>query len=164
YLTSVLTAAKVRGYQGEALSADPRKVAACAKHFAAYGGAEGGRDYNTVDVSEQRLRNVYLPPFKAALNAGVATVMASFNTVSGVPAHANSHLLTEVLREEWQYDGMVVSDWTGVQELIAHGLAEDGADAIRQALGAGVDMEMVSTHITEHGEKLLAAGAIDPAR
>ncbi|NJA57888.1 glycoside hydrolase family 3 N-terminal domain-containing protein [Streptomyces sp. NEAU-H3] len=164
YLTAVLTAAKVRGYQGPALSADPRKVAACAKHFAADGGAEGGRDYNTVDVSEQRLRNVYLPPFKAALDAGVATVMASFNTVSGVPAHANSHLLTEVLRQEWKYDGMVVSDWTGVQELIAHGLAEDGADALRQALGAGVDMEMVSTHITEHGEKLLAAGAIDPAR
>lgn len=164
YLTAAFAAAKVRGYQGPSVSDDPRKVAACAKHFAAYGGAEGGRDYNTVDVSEQRLRNTYLPPFKAALDAGAATVMASFNTVSGVPAHAHPHLLTDILRGEWGFDGFVVSDWTGVQELIAHGFAEDGADAIRQALGAGVDMEMVSTHVTEHGEKLLAAGLIDAAR
>lgn len=166
YLTSAFAAAKVRGYQGE----DPKdlkakdRVASCAKHFVAYGGAEGGRDYNTVDVSESRLRNLYLPPFKAALDAGAATVMASFNTISGVPAHANPHTLTEILKEEWGFDGLVVSDFTGVQELIAHGFAEDGADAARLALNAGVDMEMTSTNFVEHGKKLLREGKIEEKR
>lgn len=138
YLTTAFAVAKVEGYQGEkgsGLDAKDR-IAACAKHFVAYGGAEGGRDYNTVDVSESRLRNHYLPPFKAALDAGVATVMASFNTISGVPAHGNSHTLTDVLSKEWGFDGFVVSDWNGVDELIAHGFAEDGADAARLALNA----------------------------
>ncbi|WP_030257590.1 glycoside hydrolase family 3 N-terminal domain-containing protein [Streptomyces violens] len=166
YLTSAFAAAKVRGYQGE----DPKdlkakdRVAACAKHFVAYGGAEGGRDYNTVDVSESRLRNLYLPPFKAALDAGVATVMASFNTISGVPAHANPHTLTDILKKEWGFDGLVVSDFTGVKELIAHGFAEDGADAARLSLNAGVDMEMTSTHFVENGKKLLRAGKIEQQR
>ncbi|MDI3404966.1 beta-glucosidase BglX [Streptomyces cavernicola] len=154
YLTARFAAAKVRGYQGEDLSA-PDRVAACAKHFAAYGGAEGGRDYNTVDVSESRLRNLYLPPFRAALDAGAATVMAAFNTVSGVPAHGNGHLLTEILKEEWEFDGVVVSDWNGVQELIAHGFAADPADAARLALDAGLDLEMVSTTLADHGKQLL---------
>ncbi|WP_374120810.1 glycoside hydrolase family 3 N-terminal domain-containing protein [Streptomyces sp. AN091965] len=163
YLTAEFAAAKVRGYQGRDHAAKDR-LAACAKHFVAYGGAEGGRDYNTVDVSESRLRNLYLPPFKAALDAGVATVMASFNTVGGVPAHGNAHTLTDVLRKEWGFDGFVVSDWTGVQELIAHGFAEDGAAAARLALTAGVDMEMVSTTLREHGRQLLREGGISAHR
>lgn len=166
YLTTAFAVAKVEGYQGEkgsGLDAKDR-IAACAKHFVAYGGAEGGRDYNTVDVSESRLRNHYLPPFKAALDAGVATVMASFNTISGVPAHGNSHTLTDVLSKEWGFDGFVVSDWNGVDELIAHGFAEDGADAARLALNAGVDMEMASTDLAKHGKKLLSGGRISTKR
>ncbi|MEU6847144.1 beta-glucosidase BglX [Streptomyces sp. NPDC046716] len=159
FLTARYAAAKVKGYQGSGLSAKTA-VAACAKHFVAYGGAEGGRDYNTVDVSESRLRNLYLPPFKAALEAGAATVMASFNTVSGVPGHGNTHTLTGILKKEWGFDGTVVSDWTGVQELIAHGFAEDGADAARLALNAGVDMEMTSTNLRTHGRRLLREGRI----
>ncbi|WP_433544840.1 glycoside hydrolase family 3 N-terminal domain-containing protein [Streptomyces sp. CA-294286] len=163
YLTAAFAAAKTRGYQGSDLTAQDR-VAACAKHFVAYGGAEGGRDYNTVDVSESRLRNLYLPPFKAALDAGCATVMASFNTISGIPAHANSHTLTEILKEDWEFDGVVVSDWNGVGELLPHGFAADGADAGRIALTAGVDMEMVSTHLADHGAELLASGRIREER
>ncbi|WP_030613493.1 glycoside hydrolase family 3 N-terminal domain-containing protein [Streptomyces sclerotialus] len=171
YLTSHFAAAKVRAYQGgdgkdrrrDSLK-DKDRLAACAKHFVAYGGAEGGRDYNTVDVSESRLRNLYLPPFKAALDAGAVTVMASFNTISGVPAHGNTHTLTEILKREWGFDGLVVSDFTGVQELIAHGFAEDGADAARLSLNAGVDMEMTSTHFVENGKKLLRAGKIEQSR
>lgn len=166
YLTTAFAVAKVEGYQGErgsGLDAKDR-IAACAKHFVAYGGAEGGRDYNTVDVSESRLRNHYLPPFKAALDAGVATVMASFNTISGVPAHGNTHMLTEVLSKEWGFEGFVVSDWNGVDELVAHGFAEDGADAARLALNAGVDMEMASTDLAKHGKKLLSSGRISGQR
>lgn len=143
FLGSVLAAAGVRGFQGSNLR-DPTSIAATAKHFAAYGGAEGGRDYNVVDVSEGRLREVYLPPFRAAACAGVATFMASFNEISGIPAHANRWLLTDLLKKEWGYDGMVVSDWTGIHELIPHGVAKDSADAARLGITAGVDMEMVS--------------------
>ncbi|WP_438484407.1 glycoside hydrolase family 3 N-terminal domain-containing protein [Streptomyces sp. S186] len=163
YLTAAFAAAKVRGYQGDRLTG-PDRIAACAKHFVAYGGAEGGRDYTTVDVSEFRLRNLYLPPFQAAVDAGVATVMASFNTIAGVPAHANPHTLTDVLRREWGFDGMVVSDWNGVRELVAHGVAEDDADAARLALGAGVDMEMTSTTLVTHGRRLLQEGRISAQR
>ncbi|WP_330177574.1 glycoside hydrolase family 3 C-terminal domain-containing protein [Streptomyces sp. NBC_01498] len=163
YLNAVLAVAKVRGYQGSDLRA-PDRIAACAKHYVAYGGAEGGRDYNTVDVSEARLRNHYLPPFKAAVDARVATVMAAFNTISGVPAHGNAHTLTRILKQDWGFDGFVVSDWTGVQELVPHGFAADGQDAARLAFNAGVDMEMVSTHLADHGRTLLEEGAIDPAR
>ncbi len=163
YLTSAYAVAKVKGYQGDDLTS-PDRVAACAKHFVAYGGAEGGRDYNTVDVSEQRLRNLYLPPFKAAVEAGAATVMAAFNTISGVPAHANSHTLTGILKDEWDFDGVVVSDWTGVLELIAHGNAADSAQAARRSLTAGVDMEMVSTTFVDHGRELLASGDLTMER
>ncbi|WP_055527700.1 beta-glucosidase BglX [Streptomyces alboniger] len=170
YLTSAFAAAKVRGYQGEpggtgspGYGAKDR-VAACAKHFVAYGGAEGGRDYNTVDVSESRLRSLYLPPFKAALDAGAATVMASFNTIGGIPGHGNTHTLTDILKEEWGFDGLVVSDWTGVQELIPHGFAEDGAAAARLSLNAGVDMEMTSTHLLKNGRRLLREGRISEER
>lgn len=137
YLNAVFAVAKVQGYQGPADGSELSRmdrIAACAKHFVAYGGAEGGRDYNTVDVSEQRLRNLYLPPFKAAVDAGVATVMAAFNTIGGVPAHGNAHTMNSVLKEEWGFKGFVVSDYTGVVELMAHGFAEDGADAGRLAL------------------------------
>ncbi|MFD5067943.1 glycoside hydrolase family 3 N-terminal domain-containing protein [Streptomyces sp. NPDC058369] len=163
YLNAVLAVAKVRGYQGPADGSGLRSqehIAACAKHFVAYGGAEGGRDYNTVDISEQRLRNHYLPPFKAALDAGAATVMAAFNTVGGVPAHANSHTMNTILKGEWDFDGFVVSDYTGVMELVAHGYAEDAAHAAELSLMHGLDMEMVSTHIADHGKDLLDAGRI----
>lgn len=125
-LAARMAVAKVHGYQGDDL-ASPDRVAACAKHFVAYGGAEGGRDYNTVDVSLQRLHNLYLPPFKASVEAGVATVMASFNTISGVPAHGNGYVLHDVLKGAYGFRGFVVSDYTGVEELILHGLAGDGA-------------------------------------
>lgn len=167
YLNAAFAVAKVQGYQGPADGSELSRmdrIAACAKHFVAYGGAEGGRDYNTVDVSEQRLRNLYLPPFKAAVDAGVATVMAAFNTVGGVPAHGNAHTMNSVLKEEWGFKGFVVSDYTGVEELIAHGFAEDGADAGRLALTAGLDMEMVSTNVADHGEALLSDGLITMER
>ncbi|MBB5939677.1 glycoside hydrolase family 3 N-terminal domain-containing protein [Streptomyces zagrosensis] len=167
HLTERFAAAKVTGHQGRADGSDLAardRMATCAKHFVAYGGAEGGRDYNTVDVSEARLRNLYLPPFKAAVAAGAATVMASFNTISGVPAHGNAHTLTDVLKREWGFSGFVVSDWAGVQEMIPHGFAADGTDAARLALNAGVDMEMVSTHVRDQGPKLLASGEISRER
>ncbi len=155
YLATQFAVAKVRGYQGDDYSA-PDRVAACAKHFVAYGGAEGGRDYNTVDVSLQRLHNLYLPPFKASVEAGVATVMAGFNTISGVPAHGNGYVLHDVLKGAYGFRGFVVSDYTGIEELILHGLAGDGADAAAAALPAGVDMEMVSTNYARFAERLLA--------
>ncbi|WP_370961860.1 beta-glucosidase BglX [Amycolatopsis sp. cg9] len=154
YLATKLAVSKVRGYQGDDYG-KPDRVAACAKHFVAYGGAEGGRDYNTVDVSLQRLHNLYLPPFKASVEAGVATVMASFNTISGVPAHGNGYVLHDVLKGRYGFGGFVVSDYTGIQELILHGLAGDGADAAAAALPAGVDMEMVSTTYAEFAQRLL---------
>ena len=143
YLGSVMAAAQVRGYQGDNLSS-PVAVLATAKHFAAYGGAEAGRDYNVVSVSERDLWNIYLPPFHAAVRAGVGSLMASFNEINGTPAHANDWLLTDVLRKQWSFRGMVVSDWTGVWELIQHGLGDSVTVATR-ALRAGVDMEMSST-------------------
>jgi beta-glucosidase len=163
YLTSRFAAAKTQAFQGKDLAA-PTSLAACAKHFVAYGQPEGGREYNTVDLSEQRLRNMYLEPFRAAVNAGISTVMASFNTIAGVPGHANHHTLSDILRREWGFAGMVVSDYEGVKELIAHGVAEDGADAGRLALNAGVDMEMVSTELAQYGQQLLASGAITMRR
>ena len=159
YLTSKLAAAKVTGYQGSDYSA-PDRLAACAKHYVAYGGTEGGRDYNTVDLSIQQLHNQYLPPFKAAVEAGVATVMTSFNTVAGVPAHANVYTVREVLKARYHFDGFVVSDYTGIQELINHGVAGNGADAAALGINAGVDMEMVSTNYVDSGKQLLAAHRI----
>ncbi len=163
YLASTYAAAKTVAFQGASLTSS-KTLAACAKHFVAYGGAEGGRDYNTVDVSIQRLHNLYLPPFKAAVAAGVATVMTSFNTVSGVPAHGNRYVVHDVLKTRYGFDGFVVSDYTGIQELIVHGLAADGADAARHALRAGVDMEMVSTNYVDNGLALLRAHKITMAQ
>ncbi|MGH7541953.1 MAG: glycoside hydrolase family 3 N-terminal domain-containing protein, partial [Gemmatimonadota bacterium] len=143
YLGSVLAAAQVRGFQGEDLGA-PNTLLATAKHFAAYGAAEGGRDYATVDLSERTLREVYLPPFHAAVRAGAGSVMAAFNEISGIPAHASTRLLTGILRDEWGFDGVLVSDYTGIAELRAHGIADSRAEAGTIALRAGVDVDMVS--------------------
>ncbi|HEX8284784.1 MAG TPA: beta-glucosidase BglX [Pyrinomonadaceae bacterium] len=154
YLGAAFARARVRGFQGPDYSA-PDRVVACAKHFAAYGAAEGGRDYNTTDMSEQRLREVYLPPFKAAVDAGVATLMSAFNDINGVPASGNRFTLTKILRGEWGFDGFVVSDYTSVTEMIAHGYAADGSEAARLGLSSGVDMEMVGRLYNEHGAALL---------
>jgi beta-glucosidase len=159
YLGSVMARARVRGFQGTDYSA-PNRVVACAKHWVAYGAAESGRDYNTTNVSERALREVYFPPFKAAVDAGVGTFMSAFNDIDGVPASANPFTLTRVLRGEWHFDGFVVSDYTAVEELIKHGLAADSADAAQYALNAGVDMEMVSRDINQHGAQLLKAGKL----
>ena len=127
YLGSVMAAARVRGFQGDGLRS-PTSLMATAKHFAAYGAAEAGRDYNVANVGERTMWEVYLPPFEAAIRAGVGSLMASFNEIDGTPAHASHWLLTDVLRDRWKFDGLVVSDWTGVQELLNHGIAKDQRD------------------------------------
>jgi beta-glucosidase len=143
YLGSAMARAYIRGYQGDDLS-KPDAVAASVKHFAAYGAAEAGREYNTTDMSESRLMQDYLPPYKAAVQAGAATIMSAFNALNGVPASANRFLLTDVLRDQWGFNGFVVSDYTAVRELINHGIALDGATAARKAFTAGVDVDMMS--------------------
>lgn len=163
-LGRLMAAARVRGFQGENGLADPRAVAACAKHFVAYGAGEGGLDYNSVDVSERTLREIYFPPFEAALAAGAPTVMASFNELSGVPATANDWLLTDVLRRQWGFAGLVVSDYTGDEELIAHGFAADAREATRLAFLAGVDMSMQSGFYLKHLPDLVARGEVPLAR
>src|SRR5919201_74269 len=140
YLGSTMAAARVRGFQGTDLRS-PDAVLATVKHFAAYGGAEGGRDYNTVDMSERTLREVYLPPYHAAIAAGAGTVMTSFNEIGGIPSTANPWLMTSLLRREWGFKGFVVSDWTAVAELLNHGVAGTRADAGTLAIQAGVDMD-----------------------
>src|SRR5213596_3287731 len=162
YLGSAMAAARVRGFQG----ADPRApdaVLATVKHFAAYGGAEGGRDYNTVDLSERTLREVYLPPYRAALDAGAATVMTSFNEIGGIPSTASPWLMTTLLRREWGFRGFVVSDWTAVAELMNHGVAGSRADAGKLALEAGVDMDMVSRIYVDVLPALVRTGRISVA-
>jgi beta-glucosidase len=163
YVGSTMAAAKVRGAQGSNYAA-PDKVVTSVKHFAAYGQPEGGRDYNTTDMSEQRLRNVYLPPFKAALDAGAGTVMCSFNAINGVPGCANHETETEILKGEWGFDGFVESDYTASAELINHGVAGDGAGAAEASLNAGTDSEMVSTNLRDNAPALLAQGRISMAR
>lgn len=143
YLTTVLGTAMIRGFQGDSLD-DPTSVAACAKHFVAYGASEGGRDYNSTYIPERQLRDVYLPSFQAAVDAGCATFMTSFNDNDGVPSTANRFVLRDILRDEWGFDGMVVSDWTSVSEMISHGFCTDAKDAAEKAVNAGVDMDMVS--------------------
>ncbi|MCF7220213.1 beta-glucosidase BglX [Marilutibacter chinensis] len=163
YLGSVLAAARVRGFQGEDLRADDTLMAT-AKHFVAYGAAEGGRDYNIADISERTLRDVYLPPFKAAADAGVQSMMAAFNEVDGVPMHANGRLIDGVLRDEWGWDGIMVSDYTGVLELIPHGVAANRADAGVLALEAGVDVDMVSDIYVDDLPAVVRAGGLDGAK
>jgi beta-glucosidase len=143
YLGAAMARAYIRGYQGDDLSR-PDHVAASVKHFAAYGAAEAGREYNTTDMSDIRLRQVYLPPYKAAVEAGAATMMSAFNALNGVPATANPYLLDEILRKEWGFNGFVVSDYTAVMELTHHGIALDAATATKKALEAGVEVDMMS--------------------
>jgi beta-glucosidase len=162
-LTSRMGAAMVRGFQGKDPSR-PERIAACAKHYAGYGAAEGGRDYNTTWIPENLLRDVYLPSFKACVEAGVATVMSAFNDLNGLPATANSLLIRQILKTEWGFDGFVVSDWDSVQELIPQGVAADKAEATRLALAAGVDMEMVSTCFTESLKALVESGEVPAAQ
>jgi beta-glucosidase len=167
FVGAAFARARVRGFQGDDYGA-PDKILACAKHWVAYGAAEGGRDYNTTDLSEQTLREIYFPPFKAAVDAGVGTLMSSFNAINGVPASANEFTLTKVLRNEWKFDGFVVSDYTAVKELINHGVAGNEHDAAAVALSAGVDMEMVSRSFNMFGptllqEKKLSMATIDEA-
>ena len=162
YLNSVMTQAAVRGYQGEN-PRDKGRLAACVKHFAAYGAPWGGRDYNTVDLSEGMLREYYLPAYKAAVDVGVAMVMTSFNTVKRVPSSANKWLMRDVLREEWGFDGVVISDYAAVDETITHGVAADSSEAAKKCLEAGVDIEMMSSHYLRSGEQLVAEGKLDMA-
>lgn len=159
YLDATLAQAYVRGYQGERLDA-PDSVAACPKHYVGYGAAEAGRDYNSTEISEHTLREFYLPPFKAALDAGAVTIMSSFNSLNGVPASANPFTLKEILRKEWGFRGIVDSDWTSVGELIPHGIANDPATAARRALLAGVDMDMVSSFYHDTLAALVRSGQV----
>lgn len=159
YLTAQMGVAMVEGFQGEDLS-DPERIAACLKHYVGYGAAEGGRDYNTTWIPEGLLRDVYLPPFHAGVKAGAATVMSAFNDLNGVPASGNPFTLRAILREEWGFDGMVVSDWNSVIEMIPHGFAADEKDAAAKAIAAGVDMEMVSRSYVDYVESLVAEGVL----
>lgn len=159
YLGSAIAAAQVRGLQTSDLPGR-LKMAACVKHFAAYGGAESGKDYNTVDMSERRLRDVYLPPYKAAVEAGVATLMTSFNELNGIPATANTFLLRTILREEWGFQGVIISDYDAIGELVNHGLAGDLREAALLGIRAGVDIDMMSHAYHNHLADLVEEGLV----
>lgn len=160
YLTSRFGEAYVNGYQGDDLS-DLTTILSTVKHFAAYGAAVAGRDYNTVNMSEREMREIYLPPFKAALDAGAATVMTAFNEYNGVPATANEFLFNQVLRQEWGFDGFVVTDYTSIPEMIAHGFAADEKEAALEALQANVDMDMQSGLYLEQLPQLVESGRVN---
>ena len=162
FLAEQLTVAMVRGFQGDDLTRRDA-LAACAKHFAAYGAAEGGRDYNTVDLSGASLHNVYLRPFRAAVDAGAQTFMTAFNELNGVPATAHPYLLRTLLRDTWGFDGFVVSDWESVTEMIAHGFCGDAACAAERSANAGLDLEMTSRAFEEHLAEQVTSGAVDVA-
>ena len=159
YLGSEIAKARVKGFQGDDLSKN-NTIFACAKHFAAYGAAIAGRDYNTVDMSERELRTTYLPPFKAAIDAGVTTFMTSFNDINGVPASGNKFLLTDILRNEWKFDGFVVTDYTSINEMIPHGFSKDEKQAGEQAINAGVDMDMQGGVYLRNLKTLVAEGKV----
>ena len=163
YLHSVLGVAMVEGFQGSRL-ADHGSIAACAKHFAGYGASESGRDYNTTNIPENELRNVYLPPFRAAVDAGVATIMTSFSDLNGIPASANSWLLQDVLRDEWGFDGFVVSDWASIEQLKIHGLTANDRQSALAAFRAGVNMEMASSTYADHLGGLVEEGQVNLAQ
>lgn len=162
FLGQAMARARVRGFQATGLESG-RRIAACPKHYVAYGAAEGGRDYNTVDISERTLRDVYLPPFKAAFAAGAGSVMSSFNEIAGVPVTASHFVLRQILREEWEWPGVVLSDFDAVRELVPHGVAADLKEAARLAMLAGLDIEMVSSAYADHLAELIAEGAVPPA-
>lgn len=159
YLGSAIAAAYIHGYQGSRLD-DPDSIAACVKHFAGYGAVTAGREYNAVDMSELTLHQFYLPPFRASVDAGAATVMSAFNTLNGVPSTANSFLLRETLRDQWKFRGVVVSDWGAVPQLQAHGVANSPAEAARKAMLAGLDMDMVGKVYPEFLPALVTEGKI----
>lgn len=159
YLGMLMAQARVRGFQGSDLRSEDT-VLACPKHFAAYGGVMGGMDYNTVDIPETTLRQVFLPPFQAAFEAGALSTMSSFNDIAGVPATGNHHLLSDILRTEWKFRGLVVSDFTADEELILHGYAADGADAVTKAIMAGCDISMQSGLYTKHLPELVRRGVV----
>ena len=159
YLGSKIAVARVQGFQGEDLSAT-NTILACAKHFAGYGFAEAGRDYNTVDISETVLQNTIFPPFKAAVDAGVRTVMNSFNELNGIPATGNSYLQREVLKGDWKFDGLMVSDWGSINEMVAHGYAKDSKQAAEIAINAGSDMDMESSAYVAHLLELVKEGKV----
>lgn len=158
YLDAQMGVAMVKGYQGETI--DQTSMAACVKHFVAYGAAEGGRDYNSTGVTERTLRNVYLPPFEACVKAGAMTLMTSFNDNDGVPSTGNGFLVNDVLRGEWGFDGFVVSDWASIYEMVNHGFAEDNKNAGELAINAGVDMDMMSYAYISHLEELVNEGKV----
>jgi len=162
FLGSMMARAYVRGYQGTSLDA-PDSIAACAKHFVGYGAAEGGRDYNSTEISEHTLRQFYLPPFYAAIEEGAATIMSAFNSLNAVPSSANLFTLTQILRKEWGFQGIVDSDYTALAELMNHGTANDGATAARKAFLAGVDMDMVSSLYHDHLAQLVRSGEVPEA-
>lgn len=159
YLDALMGVAMVKGYQGDDLS-DPTSMAACIKHFVGYGAAEGGRDYNTTMISERSLRNTYFPAFKAAAEAGAATLMTSFNEIDGIPSTGNKWLLKDLLRDEWGWDGMVVTDWNSAGEMIAHGFSRDLKHTAEQAINAGVDMDMMSYGFIQYVEELVKEGKV----
>jgi beta-glucosidase len=161
FLNSEFARAFVRGFQGNDLTNDMDRVAACVKHFAAYGAAEGGRDYNTVDMSERELRENYLPAYQAALDEGCEMVMTAFNTVLGIPATGNKKLMRSILREEMGFDGILISDWGAVKEMIPHGVAEDEKEAALKALTAGVDIEMMTSTYVKYLQALVEEGQLD---
>ena len=163
YLATQLSSAYVNGFQGDDLS-DPTTLAACAKHFLAYGAAIGGRDYNTAVLSDEIIYNTYLPPFEQAVDAGVATVMSSFNELNGIPATGNKEILTNVLRGKYGFDGFVVSDWESVTEMIAHGYAADGKHAAELSAVAGMDMEMTSRAYDDHLKDLIEEGKVSESQ
>jgi beta-glucosidase len=160
YLGSAIAKARVHGLQGDKLG-QYNSIAACVKHFAAYGASEAGRDYNTTDMSERMLYEVYLPPYKAAIDAGAATFMSSFNEFDGIPATANKNLLTEILRNKWKFNGMIISDYGSVSELIVHGVAANGAEAAKLALEAGTDIDMMSYLFLNEIPGLIESGKLD---
>jgi len=162
YLGSAMAAAYVRGYQGARLD-DPQSMLACIKHFVGYGAAEAGKDYNSVELSDRTLRQVYLPPFHAAVEAGAGTVMSAFNAINGVPATSNSYTLTHVLREEWGFKGVVISDYGAIRETIAHGTALDGKTAARKAVAAGVDIDLESNLYSRYLSELVRSGEVPEA-
>lgn len=159
YLNAVMGTAMVRGFQGDSLNAS-NSIAACAKHFVGYGASESGKDYNSTYIPERQLRNVYLPPFEAVAKAGCATFMTSFNDNDGIPSTGNRFILRDVLRNEWGYDGMVVTDWNSVGEMISHGFCHDRKEAAEKAVNAGVDMEMVTGSFVENLETLVQEGRV----
>jgi len=163
YLGAAFARAYVRGYQGAGLG-DPSSLVACAKHFAGYGAAEGGRDYDSAEIPERTLRGVYLPPFHAAVLEGAGTLMSAFNAINGIPASANAFTLTQVLRKEWGFEGFVVSDWTAVREIMRHGIADDEATAAQKSLMAGVDMDMQSMLFLANVAGLVRSGRVPMER